>query len=545
MGIEEKDNPSNSKPTEPSKSQKPPPQSPNLHLLQPNNDIYRSVSSDSATNTDTSPEDIHEEHKTMQIEGVKHPGWEIGENIDCLDTVNHWLNAEIIGIRKNAVRVHFNGWAPKFDEWIDNHSDRLLKQWQRGMEFSLHHRLDIVDERHEWLEARIVDIRPQQILIHYYGFSKKFDEWIMKSSDRIAEVGSHSKAYGAAKFREANMKSAHMRKNMKQYIDEDSFQKKLVTKGLLIKQVGGDGNCLFRSFSDQLYGNEDWHREIREICMEYITIERDFFKNFVVGGDFKFDEYVEKKRQDSCWGDDVEIQALSEMYNRAIEIYAYSSDPMRTFHESGSNTNEPIRLSYHGKSHYNSIKKLGKENEGMVGMPFGQIEDITLRNAKLRAEKRKEQQQNNVIMISNNQDEMLNAIIGKSREEFENNGKRDMEAALEESLALYEQEVITNVHDDELESVIKMSLDKKEDDELLNMIITESKMEEERQNENILKQVLNESQKISDDPMMNPTIQEVVSLGFPLDLVVIAYSMFGDDPNSIVNFISENYGIFQ
>lgn len=60
---------------------------------------------------------------------------------------------------------------------------------------------------------------------------------------------------------------------------------------------------------------------------------------------------------DSVWGDDVEMQALSEIYNCAIEIYAYSKTPMRTFHEKGVNNqkNKSIRISYHGSSHYNSV----------------------------------------------------------------------------------------------------------------------------------------------------------------------------------------------
>jgi len=280
--------------------------------------------------------------------------------------------------------------------------------------------------------------------------------------------------------------------------------------------------------------------------MEYITLEREFFRNFVVGGDDRFDEYIEKKTQDGCWGDDIEIQALSEMYNRAIEIYAYSSEPMRTFHESESNNNEPVRLSYHGRSHYNSIKKVGKEHESLLGTTFGQMEDIALRNAKIRADKRKEQRENNtVIMLNNHPDEILNAIINKSREDFETNGKRDMEVALEESLALYEQEIsMIPMHDDDMEKTMKMSLDKKEEDDLVNLIINESRMEQEKENDLLLNMVLKESKINSEDPLLNPVIQEVVHLGFPIDLVIQAYSIVGDDPNAIVNFISENYGMF-
>ncbi len=42
-----------------------------------------------------------------------------------------------------------------------------------------------------------------------------------------------------------------------------------------------------------------------------------------------------------------------------IEVYAYSAEPMRTFHEKNNfSVKKAIRVSYHGKSHYNSIREI-------------------------------------------------------------------------------------------------------------------------------------------------------------------------------------------
>ena len=125
----------------------------------------------------------------------------------------------------------------------------------------------------------------------------------------------------------------------------------------------GDGNCLFRAVSDQIYqGNQNLHDLIRQSCMDYIESEKAFFVQFIVGGEQDFDQYVERKRMNGVWGDDVELQALSEIYERPIEIYAYRAEPMRTFHEEDQaiggaslGPRNPIRLSYHGNEHYNSI----------------------------------------------------------------------------------------------------------------------------------------------------------------------------------------------
>jgi OTU domain-containing protein 5 len=70
---------------------------------------------------------------------------------------------------------------------------------------------------------------------------------------------------------------------------------------------------------------------IREKVMDYILNENQYYKDFIEGGNVE--EYVARKKINGVWGDDVEIQALSEIYNRPIEIYAYSNQPMRTFHE--------------------------------------------------------------------------------------------------------------------------------------------------------------------------------------------------------------------
>jgi OTU domain-containing protein 5 len=93
---------------------------------------------------------------------------------------------------------------------------------------------------------------------------------------------------------------------------------------------------------------------VRIKCMDYILKEEEYFKGFIEGGHIQ--AYVNRKKLNGIWGDDVEIQAMSEIYDRAIEIYAYDTKPMKTFHEAGEeDTAIPFRLSYHGGSHYNSI----------------------------------------------------------------------------------------------------------------------------------------------------------------------------------------------
>ena len=93
--------------------------------------------------------------------------------------------------------------------------------------------------------------------------------------------------------------------------------------------------------------------------MEYVLASKDYFKDFIdTDIDGTIEMYCQRKSQDKVWGDDLEIEALSEIYRRPIEIYAYSAVPMRTFHEQTEESHDqeaPIRISYHGRNHYNAV----------------------------------------------------------------------------------------------------------------------------------------------------------------------------------------------
>jgi len=143
-------------------------------------------------------------------------------------------------------------------------------------------------------------------------------------------------------------------------------------KGLVIRPMGMDGNCLFRSVADQIYGDEDMHDQVRERCMDFIEAERDHFSQFITED---FEQYVARKRRDRTYGNNTEIQAIGELYNRPIEIYTFNQDglqvePLNLFHSQYKTDNAPIRLSYHHGNHYNSIVDPNAPSVGVgLGLP--------------------------------------------------------------------------------------------------------------------------------------------------------------------------------
>eukprot|EP00730_Choanoeca_flexa_P013798 TRINITY_DN5721_c0_g1_i2.p1 TRINITY_DN5721_c0_g1~~TRINITY_DN5721_c0_g1_i2.p1 ORF type:complete len:471 (+),score=107.90 TRINITY_DN5721_c0_g1_i2:102-1514(+) len=141
------------------------------------------------------------------------------------------------------------------------------------------------------------------------------------------------------------------------------------TRGFEIVEMTGDGACLFRAVAYHVYSDQDMHGTVREACINYMRANRDHFSQFVT---CDFDTYLHYKALPVCHGNHVEIQAMSEMYNRPVEVYAYDSAPINTF-QSHLAAQAPIRLSYHNNNHYNAVIDPERPTFG-VGLGLPQLE---------------------------------------------------------------------------------------------------------------------------------------------------------------------------
>ena len=161
-----------------------------------------------------------------------------------------------------------------------------------------------------------------------------------------------NKNYENIKKGKEDSKSEQRRKDLEQ---EEKFRSRLLQKKYVLHIIKRDGNCLFSSISDQVYGTDKHSSIIREKCMDYIEKNKLFYSQFIEGGETQIPAYIQRKRKNGIWGDNLEIQALSEIYNRPIEIYVNVDKPIRSFCNYGDKSRYPIKISYHGNKHYNSI----------------------------------------------------------------------------------------------------------------------------------------------------------------------------------------------
>ena len=134
-----------------------------------------------------------------------------------------------------------------------------------------------------------------------------------------------------------------------------AFVEGLKRRGLEIVEQDGDGNCLFRAVALQVYGDSAAHPEVRKLCCDFMAHDPDHFGEFV---DEDFAEYIARKRLDGVHGNNPELQALCELFNRPLEVYtpeAGPHQPINIFHGEYKTSDVPIRLSYHDGNHYNAV----------------------------------------------------------------------------------------------------------------------------------------------------------------------------------------------
>lgn len=137
--------------------------------------------------------------------------------------------------------------------------------------------------------------------------------------DLIEAVSGYNSGDEHLGSKDSNLSSEEWKKR------DEKFSKLLAERGLMIKEMEEDGACLFRAISYQLYGDQDMHDIIRQQTCDYIYQNREYYSQFITED---ISHYISRKRQNHLHGNHIEIQAMSEMYNRPVELYCYEMTPM-------------------------------------------------------------------------------------------------------------------------------------------------------------------------------------------------------------------------
>jgi hypothetical protein len=135
-----------------------------------------------------------------------------------------------------------------------------------------------------------------------------------KSAGASKVAAASASGHKSDKARRRELAAERRRTGHASYVSEvATLRKQLGEAGLMLREVAGDGNCLFRAVSDQLYGNECEHGALRGRCCDYLAAHADAFAPFLLEeeGYDSFDAYVRAMRADAEWAGNMELQALS------------------------------------------------------------------------------------------------------------------------------------------------------------------------------------------------------------------------------------------
>uniref|UniRef100_H2XX74 OTU domain-containing protein 3 n=1 Tax=Ciona intestinalis TaxID=7719 RepID=H2XX74_CIOIN len=170
------------------------------------------------------------------------------------------------------------------------------------------------------------------------------------------------------KNEERSIRKAHQNnrkhKELSYFVDDENyagFSNQLATLGLTLKDIPGDGNCLFRALADQLEGNSRRHLHHREETVRYMVEHRADFEPFVED-DCSFNDHVYKLRKDGTYAGNDAIVAFARNNGVNVVIHQLNA-PMWTIN-GNERSRRQLHIAYHNGDHYSSVRKLTDDTDG-------------------------------------------------------------------------------------------------------------------------------------------------------------------------------------
>ncbi|KAJ3101692.1 OTU domain-containing protein 5 [Phlyctochytrium bullatum] len=108
----------------------------------------------------------------------------------------------------------------------------------------------------------------------------------------------------------------------------ERFERTLrVEHGMQILQVVEDASSLFRAFADDVFGDQEFHAEVRRRCVEHMRRFSSQYSGFVAGA--SYDKYLNNLLNLEVRASDLELQALVDCFGMPVELFQLgSTDPV-------------------------------------------------------------------------------------------------------------------------------------------------------------------------------------------------------------------------
>ncbi|XP_072174433.1 OTU domain-containing protein 3-like [Diadema setosum] len=140
-----------------------------------------------------------------------------------------------------------------------------------------------------------------------------------------------------------------------------SFTTQLQAIGLQLRDIPGDGNCLFRALGDQLEGHGRNHMAHRLEVVQYMKDHKNDFEPFMED-DTPFDRHLSNLSKPGTYAGNDSIVAFARNHGVNVIIHQLNL-PVWKIVGDDSPTSRELHISYHNGDHYSSVRRRGDSSE--------------------------------------------------------------------------------------------------------------------------------------------------------------------------------------
>ncbi|KAK3583745.1 hypothetical protein CHS0354_022777 [Potamilus streckersoni] len=154
-------------------------------------------------------------------------------------------------------------------------------------------------------------------------------------------------------------------KRINSYLSEDEncpqFSLQLKKMGLELRDIPGDGNCLFRALGDQMDGHVRDHYKHRQDVVRYMMEHRSDFEPFL-DESVTFERHIGHIRQIGTYVGNDAIVAFARLHQVSIVIHQLSA-PFLLIQGCQNPKAKQLHIAYHNGDHYSSVRRVNDNTE--------------------------------------------------------------------------------------------------------------------------------------------------------------------------------------
>ncbi|XP_051029522.1 OTU domain-containing protein 3 isoform X2 [Phodopus roborovskii] len=160
-----------------------------------------------------------------------------------------------------------------------------------------------------------------------------------------------------------------------------SFANQLQALGLKLREVPGDGNCLFRALGDQLEGHSRNHLKHRQETVDFMIRQREDFEPFVED-DIPFEKHVASLSKPGTFAGNDAIVAFARRHQLNVVIHQLNA-PLWQIRGTDKSSVRELHIAYRYGEHYDSVRRINDNSEAPAHL---QTDDFNLIVQNLEAE---------------------------------------------------------------------------------------------------------------------------------------------------------------